>query len=421
MEDMRYFHNNFVYCSKVTNLTKNKINSYNNQKTKTQIKYKKVNPKATNLLKKNNSNKKNMTKPDNTWIISHNKTLSLRNNKEKIYNYNPIPRKNILHIKTIPSEEKYYTINKNFLTEYSLPNISNVSITYITPEKTLNLYNSVYQKKYNDKYYSSYDDSNISYAKTASSSSKKIEINNRNYLKTIIKKENLFPKFNEGIRNNGRKTLNHRYHIVQVSSEKYAKEKEEKMKEVQKKNEIRHNRIKHLLQDVQKKKCNICGKLINIYLYKPHNLCHPSHIFPWIYLGDYINANNNEEIKILKIKYILNCAKEINIFNLPNDVKYCHLDIIDNTKTNLIQYFDKAFAFIETARKNKANILIHCKLGISRSTSILIAYMIKYFGFNVKKALEYIKAKRKQVNPNQGFMFQLFNFERYIRKLKNHI
>ena len=225
---------------------------------------------------------------------------------------------------------------------------------------------------------------------------------------------------NVGSRNE-RSSLNHRFHNVQMISDKYEKQKEEKMKEVRKKNEIRHKRTRHLLQNVEKKKCNVCNKLINIYLYEPHYLCHPSHIFPWIYLGNYINANDNEEIKILKIKYILNCSLEINLFNLPPDVKYCHLDIVDNAKTNLLQYFDRAFSFIETARKNKGNILIHCKLGISRSTSILIAYMIKYFGFNVKKALEFIKSKRKQVNPNQGFMFQLFTYEKYISKLKNHI
>ena len=415
MEDMRYFRNNFLYCSKVTNITKNTISPYNIPKTKIQLKYKRIIPNNANLMKKNNSNKKIMTEPNNIGIISHNKTLSFRNSQEKIYNYKPLPRKNILHIKTIPLEQKYYTVDTNCLTETNVPNTSNVSITYITPKKTLNSCDGINQKKYDDNYYyGSSDDSCLSYAKTASSSSKKIEINNANSIRNNIKKENLFSKFSEDIKNE-RKKLNHRFHNVQVSSEKYAKQKEEKMKEVRKKNEIRYNRTRHLLQNVEKKKCIVCNKLIIIYLYEPHYLCHPSHIFPWIYLGNYINASNNEELKILKIKYILNCAKEINLFNLPNGVKYCHLDIVDNTKTNLFQYFDKAFSFIETARKNKGIILIHCKLGISRSTSILVAYMIKYLGFNVKKALEYIKTKRKQVNPNQGFLVQLYIYQRYIR------
>ena len=135
-----------------------------------------------------------------------------------------------------------------------------------------------------------------------------------------------------------------------------------------------------------------------------HLSFHPSQIFPWLYLGDYMNANNNEELKFLNIKYILNCAFEIKISNIPSGIKYLKLDLIDSPEMNIVQYFEEAFAFIELARKNNDNILIHCKLGRSRSVSILIAYMIRYYNFNVKKAMEYIQAKRKQIKPNYGFI-----------------
>ena len=149
-----------------------------------------------------------------------------------------------------------------------------------------------------------------------------------------------------------------------------------------------------------------------------HYSFHPSQIFPWLYLGDYMNANNNEELKLLKIKYLLNCALEIKISNIPLGIKYLKLDLIDSPEMNIVQYFEKAFAFIESARKNSDNILIHCKLGRSRSVSILIAYMIRYYDFNVKKALEFIQAKRKQIKPNDGFIKQLYSYERYISNSK---
>ena len=150
-----------------------------------------------------------------------------------------------------------------------------------------------------------------------------------------------------------------------------------------------------------------------------HYSFHPTQIFPWLYLGDYMNANNNEELKLLKIKYILNCAFEIKVENIPLGIKYCKLDLIDNPEMNITKYFEKAFAFIELARKNNDNILIHCKLGRSRSVSILIAYMVKYYDFNVKQAMEFIKSKRKQIKPNYGFIKQLYSYERYISNLKN--
>ena len=61
-------------------------------------------------------------------------------------------------------------------------------------------------------------------------------------------------------------------------------------------------------------------------------------------------------------------------------------------------------------------ILIHCKFGISRSVSFIIAYLIKYFGYTVKKAMNYIKKRRKQINPNQGFLDQLVEYEKLIQE-----
>ena len=54
-------------------------------------------------------------------------------------------------------------------------------------------------------------------------------------------------------------------------------------------------------------------------------------------------------------------------------------------------------------------------MGISRSTSCLIAYMIKYLGYSFMEALEYIKKKRPQVFPNYGFIKQLMNYEKLIK------
>ena len=59
-------------------------------------------------------------------------------------------------------------------------------------------------------------------------------------------------------------------------------------------------------------------------------------------------------------------------------------------------------------------------MGISRSTSCLIAYFVKSLGYKVMNALRFIKRKRKQVMPNYGFLEQLVQYEKnylpYIKK-----
>ena len=187
--------------------------------------------------------------------------------------------------------------------------------------------------------------------------------------------------------------------------------------------ESKQERIRNLLFGVsymkEKKECELCHKIVDKHTYQFHYYSHPSPILNWIFLGTFLNANNLEEIKLLKIKYILNCAIEIKPRNLPNNIKYCHINLSDSDLSDITKHFEKAFSFIETARKNNQKILIHCKLGISRSPAILIGYLIKYMGYNTKSALNFLQSKRSQVHPNSSFISQLYLYER--KNIRNNV
>lgn len=52
-------------------------------------------------------------------------------------------------------------------------------------------------------------------------------------------------------------------------------------------------------------------------------------------------------------------------------------------------------------------VLVHCKMGISRSGSTVIAYAMKQEHWPLDVALAYVKDRRSIVKPNEGFMKQL--------------
>ena len=428
MNDLSGYKNNILYITNDTKLSKIVGNSsYNSNKVKNTI-YKKI--YSNNFLniskeKQTNSeysNKIFSCKPNIKILTTHQRILTYNNNQDKAYSYKCLPRKNIMHIKTSTSEKKIISSTAYSPKKY----INNISISYTTPKKNTSFYCSNCSNVRKNK---GYFISESSHAKTASSSYKKLEAKNKFSTRNNIKVQNLIPKFNEEIKNKKRiitykldrvkentKSTKDNNSINTINKIKIIDQiKEDKLK----KKEQRERNIANLLRNVSKIKCTICHKLLNHYLYQMHYSFHPSQIFPWLYLGDYMNANNNEELKFLNIKYILNCAFEIKISNIPSGIKYLKLDLIDSPEMNIVQYFEEAFAFIESARKNNDNILIHCKLGRSRSVSILIAYMIRYYNFNVKKAMEFIKAKRKQIKPNYGFIKQLYSYERYIKNINN--
>ena len=168
-----------------------------------------------------------------------------------------------------------------------------------------------------------------------------------------------------------------------------------------------------------KKICPLCNKEIEIYRYNFHYSIHPSQILPWLYLGSYRNACDKEELKTLNIKYILNCAVEC-YNHFPKEIKYCHIKLNDLPNFRILPHLNKAVSFIEEAHKKGCNILVHCQMGISRSTSCVIAYFVKVLGYKVMNALEFIKKKRKQVMPNFGFLEQLLQYEKSNLNLQNN-
>ncbi len=82
---------------------------------------------------------------------------------------------------------------------------------------------------------------------------------------------------------------------------------------------------------------------------------------------------------------------------------------IHDDKTEPIQlYFESVARFINSHVKMGQNVLVHCYAGMSRSVTLVIAYMIIYLKYdNVDAALARIKVARPIAHPNSGFMAKL--------------
>ena len=53
---------------------------------------------------------------------------------------------------------------------------------------------------------------------------------------------------------------------------------------------------------------------------------------------------------------------------------------------------------------------MHCQVGMSRSASLLIAFLMKEYNIGYDTALKIVKTKRPIVSPNEGFVKALLKY-----------
>ncbi|XP_028274961.1 protein phosphatase Slingshot homolog 2 isoform X2 [Parambassis ranga] len=136
----------------------------------------------------------------------------------------------------------------------------------------------------------------------------------------------------------------------------------------------------------------------------------PTEIFDHVYLGSEWNASNLEELQNSGVRYILNVTREIDNF-FPGVFEYHNIRVYDEEATNLLEYWNETYKFITKAKKAGAKCLVHCKMGVSRSASTVIAYAMKEYGWTLDTAFDYVKERRAVTKPNPSFMKQLEEYQ----------
>jgi len=84
------------------------------------------------------------------------------------------------------------------------------------------------------------------------------------------------------------------------------------------------------------------------------------------------------------------------------DFEHLQVFIDDVENANLDHYFDRCLEFIEN-QITTGNVLVHCFQGISRSSSIVIAFLMKRHKWSYTKALNFVRNQRSIAEPNEGF------------------
>jgi len=112
------------------------------------------------------------------------------------------------------------------------------------------------------------------------------------------------------------------------------------------------------------------------------------------------------------ITHVVSVIEEPPRFSSAINHLFCPLT--DTGNANISQYFEESFSFIDACITSGKPVVVHCLAGISRSATLVIAYLMRKQRKPYLDVLTFVQQKRGIVCPNLGFCLALRDFETYL-------
>jgi len=133
-----------------------------------------------------------------------------------------------------------------------------------------------------------------------------------------------------------------------------------------------------------------------------------------VYLGSFEHSQDKEGLSGLGIKHIVNVSSHGNPF-ANQGFEYLKIDVPDTVEGVLQPYFEECNAFMKKAIAEGSGVLVHCHRGMSRSSTMVIAYMMAEMGMSLEEGHGLVKACRQCMRPNDAFVDQMAKYEVFLK------
>jgi len=140
-------------------------------------------------------------------------------------------------------------------------------------------------------------------------------------------------------------------------------------------------------------------------------------ILPNLYISDINVAECHTTLSSLGITHVLS-AMSGTVHIPPNlSIRKLQIPLLDTPFAELAAHLPATTDFLTDALRDKnAKVLVHCVKGVSRSASVISAYLIARHGWTTDQAVNYVQSKRMNAQPNRGFISQLDEYARSLNQ-----
>lgn len=129
-----------------------------------------------------------------------------------------------------------------------------------------------------------------------------------------------------------------------------------------------------------------------------------------LFIGGKDNALDKKWLHSMNIARIVNVSTNIECY-FKEEFMYLRIPCKDEITTSISDYFEEAVVFIDQAMRSGRGVLVHCEQGMSRSCTIILAYLMQCQGLPLLSALSILQERHHLTSPNPGFMEQLLSYE----------
>lgn len=134
----------------------------------------------------------------------------------------------------------------------------------------------------------------------------------------------------------------------------------------------------------------------------------PVMVYPKIYIGGILAAGQEHQLRNASITHIVNATGDVEDY-FPEAFEYLDVNLDDKPEAapSLAAAWEATGDFIDRALASGGAVLVHCFEGRSRSSSLILAYLIIHKFLTLRDALKMLKTAHPPTCPNYGFMTAL--------------